>query len=164
MKCPRILLTVIAVTFTIGTLWHARAVADVAEHYQPPVLQKAERALLRGDPGKAMAMLEESEDSLRRVRERASAQGLICRAFYMQGDVDRAEVACDSAVRLGGNAPNSSHLNNRGIMRLAQGRLDEALDDFQRAALIDPRDRDIRTNLVLVKQAQEELRTAVAGQ
>jgi len=154
MKIPnKVLITALGVAAMSAMLWHGRANADVLGHYQPPALLKAEWALERGNPDRALALLDSRKAELRRWRAEADASALACRAWYDKGDFERAEQACDQAVQQGGGAAAWSHLNNRGVMRLLLGRTDEAIADFHEAASRNPSARPVHRNLAIAARS-----------
>lgn len=155
MKSLRILISVIAVATVTTLLWQSRANADTIDHYRPTVLIKAERALERGNPERALTVLEGNVDGLRRDAYRADANALICRAQYEKGNYAAAERACDVAVELGDGPQAWTHLNNRGVMRLLQGRVEAALEDFEAAAVLNPGAWAVHRN---IDAARNELR------
>ena len=149
----RVFLTAGAVSAMTLLLWHSRAAAEPLEHYQPPLLAKAERALERGQPRRSLALLQGRVLELRPGAQRAAAHDLVCRAYFAQGDWQRAEPACDAAVEEGGGSAAWSFRNNRGVMRLLQGRTDAAIADFRAAARLQPRSRPVAKNLALAERA-----------
>src|SRR6056297_281511 len=154
MKYTRILIPIIAVAAVTTLLWNARANADAIEHYQPNLLTQAERALERGRPDNALGLLEGRVEGFRRPAHQAQAHAVVCRAWYEKGEYHKAERACDAAVQLDGAALAWSHLNNRGVMRLLLGRVDEALADFHAAASKNPQAWSVRRNLAASEEAQ----------
>ena len=152
MHCFRVVLTATAVSAMTLLLWHSRAAAEALDHYQPPLLAKAERALERGQPGRSLALLEGRVQELRAGAQRAAGFDLVCRAYFAQEDWRRAEPACDAAVEEGGGNAAWSFRNNRGVMRLLQGRTDEAIADFRAAARLQPRSRSVSKKLALAER------------
>jgi len=155
MKSIRILISVIAVAAVTTLLWQSRANADAIEHYRPTLLIKAERALERGNPDRALSLLEGKVDALRRDIYRADGNALVCRARYEKGDYTGAERACDEAVQLGGGPQAWSHLNNRGVMRLLQGRAEDALADFEAAAVLNPMASSVHRNIEAARSERD---------
>ncbi len=152
MQRTKILVTTIGIILAFGLLWQSRSHADAIDHYQPAVLQKAERALQRGNPTEALALLEGRVAAMRHGSMRAAGDDLICRAYYQRGDYAAAEQACDRAVAVGSNNSAWSYLNNRGVMRLLQGKLEDALADFSAAAGRNPSARSVKSNLQVVRR------------
>lgn len=158
MRIHKITLTVIGVVAVMAMLWQARAYADVADHYQTPVLQKAERALESGHPHRAAWLLQEHMESFQRSATRAQGYSLLCRAHIATGNYSLAEQACDAALALGANVGAWSDHNNRGLSRLLLDRFDEAIVDFQRAMQMNPGDKAVRNNLSLAENARNAQR------
>lgn len=156
MQRTKILVTTIGLVLAFGLLWHSRSQADAIDHYQPAVLTKAGRALDRGNPDLALALLSGRVAAMRHGSMRAAADDLVCRAHYARGDYAAAEEACDRAVATGPHNSTWSYLNNRGVMRLLQGKLEAACADFTAAAGLNPRARSVQRNLHL---AERELAT-----
>lgn len=132
--------------------WQARASASAADHYNrlPNVVLKAQRAVEKGHPERALDLLAGRIDSLPFPAGQAHAHALICQAHYQKQDYLSAEKSCDVAANTG--RPSWSHLNNRGVMRFMLGRYDEALTDFRQAASImvsasKEQSRSIRSNV-----------------
>ncbi|MDZ7785173.1 MAG: tetratricopeptide repeat protein [Halioglobus sp.] len=163
MKSIRILISVIAVAAVTTLLWQSRANADTIDHYRPSVLIKAERALERGNPERALSLLEGNLEGLRRDAYRADGNALVCRARYEKGDYAAAEQACDTAVRLGSGPQVWSHLNNRGVMRLLLGRVEEALQDFEAAADLNPQAWSIHRNIDAARNEQHARNLTVSS-
>jgi tetratricopeptide (TPR) repeat protein len=137
MKTQRILINVIAVTVMLTLLWNNRAAADTLGVYQPAVVRQAQWALQRGNHDHALALLAHRGAELQRWRAEAQGNGLICQAWFQKGDYVRAEQACDLAVRAAGET-NGQYLYNRAVMRLLLGRIDEAVADLKRVAIMNP--------------------------
>lgn len=152
MQRTKILVTAIGIVLAFGLLWHSRSQADAIDHFQPAVLQKAERALDNGDAKQALALLEGQVAALRLESMRAAGDDLICRAHYQRGDYEAAEAACNRAVSTGGHNATWSYLNNRGVMRLLQGKLQAAFEDFSEAAVLNPRARSVKRNRQLAER------------
>lgn len=152
MQSTKILVTAIGIVVAFGLLWHSRSQADAIDHYQPAVLQKAGRALENGNATHALALLERQVQELRLGSMRAAGDDLICRAHYQRGDYAAAEAACDRAVATGRHNSTWSYLNNRGVMRLLQGKLEAAFQDFTEAAGLNPRARSVKRNLQLAER------------
>lgn len=117
-----------------GMFWQVKVNASVVDHYTPNVLLKAQRAVEKGKPARAIGLLDGRIQTLRDPNHQAEAHALICQAQYQQRDYASAEKSCDIAVNTG--RPSWSHFNNRGVMRFLLGRYSEALTDFRRAASI----------------------------
>jgi tetratricopeptide (TPR) repeat protein len=162
MKFPRHLVSAAAL-LALAPLPPA-AVADAIDHYRPSVLKIAERALQRGHPGLTLEMLDGRLQGLRPGNQRAEGYALTCRAQFERGDYVDAERYCDLAVSEGGSAA-WRHLNNRGVMRLMQGRNAEALADFRAAQRLAPAERDVSHNLAVARKklANEPLEVSVAA-
>ncbi|MDX1735160.1 MAG: tetratricopeptide repeat protein [Halioglobus sp.] len=152
MKLNKVVVSVIGVATVLLLAWHSRVNAEVVTVQQPGVLERAERALERDDPAGAVALLQDRVVDLRRTSYRSDAYGILCRAHYQLGEYVQAEQACDLALDSGGKAIAWSHLNNRGVMRMAQGRLEEAIADFHAAQRINPRARSVRSNLAMAER------------
>lgn len=138
-----------------GMIWHATASASVEDTYRlPSVLVLAQRAVEKGKPRHALALLDGRIDSLRDPNHRAQAHALVCQAHYQQKDYVNAEKSCDIAASTG--RPSWSHFNNRGVMRFTLGRYDEALTDFRRASTMltasQQQSRSIRSNVAAAKR------------
>jgi Flp pilus assembly protein TadD len=155
MRNYRILLSILAVTTVMSLFWHSRSNADPFDQYRPPLLIKSERALERGKPERALKVLDGRIDALRRDGQRAQAHAVVCRAHYELGDFESALEACDAAVKLGSDARSWSYLNNRGVMHLLLGRLEDAKADFEAAAASNPAAWSVRRNLALISEQQE---------
>ncbi|MGI9285933.1 MAG: tetratricopeptide repeat protein [Pseudomonadales bacterium] len=136
--------------------WQASVSANVVDHYRlPNVLLKAQRAVEKGHPERALELLAGRIDSLPSPNGQAQAYALICQAQYQQQDYASAEKSCDIAANTG--RPRWSHFNNRGVMRFMLGRYDEALIDFRQAASImvsasKVQSRSIRSNVTAAKR------------
>jgi len=152
MQRTKILVTTLGIVLAFGLLWASRSQADAIDHYQPAVLLKAERALDNGDATEALALLEGRVEALRHGSMRAAGDDLICRAHYERGDYAAAEAACDRAVASGAKTSTWSYLNNRGVMRLLQGKLEAAFEDFTEAAGLNPRARSVKRNLQVAER------------
>ncbi|MFT4615344.1 MAG: tetratricopeptide (TPR) repeat protein [Bacteroidia bacterium] len=152
MRKLKILATTIGVIATSSLLWHSQAKADAIDHYQPAVLVKAEKALQEGRPFYALRMLDGRVETLQQASFRAAGNDLLCQAHFQTGHYEMAEAACDKAVGLNGGAAAWSHVNNRGVMRLLQGKIEAALEDFQRASSLNPRAISVRKNASLAKK------------
>ncbi|WP_162846166.1 tetratricopeptide repeat protein [Seongchinamella sediminis] len=150
----RLVLAAVGVLVAIAiTVWmSAAASADVLSHYEPKSLARAEKALAQGKPDLALRLLRSQRALVRYDKHLARSQSLSCRAYFQQGDYEAAEPACDIAVERGSQANLWSHLNNRGAVRLALGRIDEAEADFRRAALLNPASRAAKRNLQLAQR------------
>lgn len=141
----------VALVSVPSMFWQAGASAGVADHYRlPNALLKAERAVERGDPDRALGLLEGRINDWRHPTSQAEAHAVICQAHYQKRDYVSAEKSCNIAVNTG--RPSWSHLNNRGVMRFKLGRFDEALTDFRQAASImlsasTTQSRSIRSNI-----------------
>lgn len=159
MKRLKILATTLGVVATTSLLWHSQARADAIDHYQPAYFHKAEQALEQQQPEKALALLTGRLNGLRHTSYKAAGYDLVCRAHYQLGDYATAEEACSRAVSLGGGASAWSYVNNRGVMRLVQGKVQEALTDFEQAASLNPKAISVRKNAEL---ARRELNAAAA--
>jgi len=70
MNVSRVILSATAVAAMSALLWHQQAGADALDHYAPPVLHKAERALERGVPERALRLLDGRLAGLRGGAER----------------------------------------------------------------------------------------------
>jgi len=140
----------------------AAARADVLSHYQPQALEKAQRALVQGDPDRALLVLRNQRSILEHSRYVARSQSLSCRAYFQKRDFAAAEQACDTAVERGNPDDVWSHLNTRGAVHLARGRYEEAKADFRKAASLNPASREAKRNLQLARQMQHE-QDRVAG-
>ena len=151
MNKLKLLVTAIGVIASTSLLWHSQAKADAMDHYQPAVLVKAEKALEQGRPFYALRMLDGRVDMLRHASHRAAGNDLLCRAYFQAGQYATAEAACDKAVALGGGEAAWSHVNNRGVMRLMQGKTESALEDFNRASSLNPKAISVRKNVSLAE-------------
>ncbi|TDG11824.1 tetratricopeptide repeat protein [Seongchinamella unica] len=140
---------VLAIALTVCMSMAAHA--DVLSHYEPKSLARAEKALERGKPDLALKLLHRQRAIVRDDKHLARSQSLTCRAYMQKGEYETAEPACNTAVARGNEANLWRHLNNRGALRLAQGRYSEAEADFRRAALLNPASRAARHNLQLAK-------------
>ena len=143
--------------FTLVTLvWHTQLSASVAHSYRlPTVLVQAQRAVEKGNPGRALDLLNGRMENLREPNDKAQAHALVCQAKYQQQDYANAEKSCDMAVNTG--RPSWSHFNNRGVMRFVLGRYEEALADFRQAAAImltasQQQSRSIRSNVAAAER------------
>ncbi|MEH6516397.1 MAG: hypothetical protein V7742_06920 [Halioglobus sp.] len=126
-------LTIVAVTLLAPWQTTVSAATPVYSHI-PATLVKAERSVARGQPDRVIQLLGNKVENLRRPEMQAIGYGLLCQAHYQKEDYVSAEKFCDKAATTG--APNWSHLNNRGVMRVKLERYDEALVDFKRSASI----------------------------
>ena len=136
MKTHRKLITLVAALSVTTLLWNAPAGADTLGQYQPTVLRKAELALQHGHPEHAISLLHGRDGELRRWGAVAEGHGLMCRAYFAEGDYANAEHACDQAVLASGER-EWSYVYHRGVMRLLLGRVDEGVSDLRRAASMD---------------------------
>lgn len=137
MRNQRILINLLAVTVTLTLLWHNRVAADALGVYQPAVVRQAQWALQQGNPDHALALLAHRGAELRRWRAEAQGNALMCQAWFQKGDYARAEQSCDLAVRAAGES-TGQYLYNRALMRLLLGRIDEAVADLRRVAIMNP--------------------------
>ena len=83
------------------------------------------------------------EDGTSMVKKGASA--------YKSGDFEAAAEAYIDALEQKG--PNASLLYNLGNARYQAGRYGQAILDYERALILDPRASDIRTNLEVARKA-----------
>ena len=75
--------------------WQASVNANVVDHYRlPNVLLKAQRAVEKGYPERALGLLAGRIDGLRHPDNQAQAHALICQAQYQKQDYASAEKSC----------------------------------------------------------------------
>lgn len=130
--------------------------ADVLAHYEPQAFAKAESALERDNPDRALQTLHRQRAIVDHDRYAARKQALVCRAQFQKRDFEAAEQACNIAVQRGAHKDMWSHLNNRGAARLMLGRYDEALADFRKAMRLNPESRDARQNYQLARRIVQD--------
>ena len=94
----RLNLTAVAVLMALLllVLMSPAARADVLASYQPNALAAAESALEQGEPDRALAHLRAQRAMLSHERFRDQARSIRCRAYQQQGEIARAESACES--------------------------------------------------------------------
>jgi Flp pilus assembly protein TadD len=155
MRAQRVFISIVGVLTLSVLMWHGKANADIGGRYNPPVLSKAERALERGNPDRAVELMQGSISESPRRAIRSDVNSILCRAHYQQGVFDLAEQACTQALALGGDGAAWSNLNNRGVMRMLQGRYEEAIADLRSARRSNPTAKAVRRNLLLAEKAQE---------
>ena len=155
MRGQRVLISVVGVLILSVLMWHGKANADIGARYSPPVLFKAERALDRGNPDRAVELMRGSISESRRRGVKSDVNSILCRAYYQQGDFSLAEQACTQALELGAAGVAWSNFNNRGVMRLLQGRYEEAIADLRSARRSNPAAKAVRRNLQLAEKAQK---------
>lgn len=127
------------------------ASADAAMHYEPSFLRQADRALLRGDPNRALEIVEAHRDDQLRGRYRASALGLACRANLALYRHEAAKSACVAAIQLDTSRKNWRYFNNLGVAELGLGNRSAAHDAFLQAASRSGYAREPRINLSLIE-------------
>ncbi len=142
----------LAATACLSTTAHA----DVLAHYEPQAFAKAESALERGNPDRALQMLHRQRAIVNHDRYAARREALVCRAQFQKRNFEAAEQACDIAVKRGAHQDMWSHLNNRGAARLMLGRHEEALADFRKATRLNPESRDARRNYQLARRIVQD--------
>ncbi|GAB5451609.1 MAG: hypothetical protein Hals2KO_19370 [Halioglobus sp.] len=152
MRINRVIISLVGVVTVLTLAWHTRINADTGAGTQPAVLERAERALQKQQPERALALLSDQAETALRADVRSDAWGLICRAYFQQGDYESAELACTAALEEGDSLLAWSHLNNRGVMRMAQRRFDAAIEDFHAAMRINPRASSVRRNLAMAER------------
>lgn len=154
-----------AAIFTVGSFCGLEIpTADASSPLHARVLIQAERALTHGKPERAIALLSTKVDSLRLHEQRARGYALLCKAHFQKEAFTEAERACDAAVQEEEEDAHWSHLNNRGVMRLLLGRLDEAEADFESALREKPKAKGVHTNKAILEkqQAVVDLESAIA--
>lgn len=137
MRTQRTLINLLAVTVMLTLPWHNLAAADTLGEFQPTIVRQAQWALQNGNHDHALALLAHRGAELRRWRAEAQGNGLMCQAWFQKGDYARAEQSCDLAVRAAGES-SGQYLYNRALMRLLLGRIDEAVMDLRRVAMMNP--------------------------
>ena len=144
--------TAVIVALAMAVILSPATRADTLAHYQPASLAKAERALERGNPERALALLNNHRAILKHQRFVARSQALTCEAHFQRGDFQQAEQSCDAAVASASEGTAMArYLNNRGAARLMLGRLDLALEDFAQALQLNPGLEDARRNAALAE-------------
>ena len=127
--------TLAILSFLPLVLWQTSVSASTPVYnHVPKMLVNAERSVARGQSDRVIQLLGNEVENLRRPEMQSTGYGFLCLAHYQKEDYVSAEKFCDKAATTG--APNWSHLNNRGVMRVKLERYDEALVDFKSAASI----------------------------
>ena len=96
----RLNLTAVAVLMALLllVLMSPAARADVLASYQPNALAAAESALEQGEPDRALAHLRAQRAMLSHERFSDQVRSIRCRAYQQQGEIARAESACDNGM------------------------------------------------------------------
>jgi hypothetical protein len=125
----RLSLSAVAVLLGLATLmlFNSGARAEVLDGYEPQALIQAETALAEGEASRALALLRSQRSLLAHDKFRVQSQALACQAYFQQGQLARAERACDQAVKYAGPESMDYHLGNQRVVRLAKGTGDEAI-------------------------------------
>jgi tetratricopeptide (TPR) repeat protein len=155
IRNEKMFISVVGVLTLVLLMWHTKASADIDNRYRPPVLSKAELALERGNPARAIELMGGSISNSPRSAVQAEVSSILCRAHFQQNEFLAAEEACTRALDMGGSAGAWSDLNNRGVMRMLQGRFDDAVEDFETAIRSNPRAREARRNLTLARELRK---------
>jgi len=153
------------VVLCVGSLFISSQ-AEAGE--QPFKLQTADRALYgteKIDTGEFVGGADRLETMLELVgsarRLRAAALNDLCAAYTMLNDFDAARTRCNENVANGRHLGRA--LNNRGVLRIATGDYEGAVQDFNAALQAGGARRIATANLVLSRQRLAEPRDDVAS-
>ena len=158
-----------------------KGIAAFDKQYYQEAIQWMDQALEQnGDNGVALAYkgsalrrldrLDEAATALRRATTliddvnstfRAWAHSECFYALIDLGDTIAAMTEINQALR--DDARKANYWQNRAAIYSAQGKLDEALSDYDRAIAIDPNDTELREMRERVHQHNERYRAAVAA-
>lgn len=129
--------------------------AESYGYFQPSFLTQADRAMRRGQPANALAVLSENTQRRLKTRHRADALGIACRAHLALNDMVEARQACQSAADTLRNRSAWRHYNNLGVAELHLGNYEGAEAAFIRAASLSGWASTPRKNLSLVTEIRE---------
>ncbi len=122
----------------------------------------AELSQARGDMPGALDWFAKAVEHAPNNTDLATEYALLLHGMGLHG---RADAALTDVIGLVPQAPGP--YNNRGMVRLAQGRFDDALTDFTRAILLDPAFEEARVNrgnvLRVFKRYKESLADFTQG-
>ena len=155
---------VLAGATAVGTsLFSAAAFADSFTVYQPSFLRQADRALSRGEPARALDIINSNTERRLKSQHQAEALSISCRAHLAMDNPVDAREACEDALALDGSQDSWRYLNNLGVAELTLGNYDAAEHAFTRAATISRNEGTARHNLNLLEQLRAE-REAASGE
>ncbi len=139
----------------VASLASQPVLADLSSHYAPGFLRHAERAMQRGAPERALAIIAPRLEGSLKSHDRAEAQGIVCRAKLELGSLEEARQACISALDLDGTRSNWRFLNNLGVAEMQLGNFPEAEQAFSLAAARSGYASVPRKNLNLLRKLEK---------
>lgn len=159
---------VTALAAVAGLTGSPSALADLSSHYTPGFLRHAERAMQRGAPERALAIIAPRLEGSLKEHDRAEAHGIVCQAQLRLGSLEEARQACITALDLDGTRSNWRFLNNLGVAEMQLGNFSEAEQAFSLAATRSGYASTPQKNLSLLrkleKAAPDRPSERVAGQ
>ncbi|MEM9387350.1 MAG: tetratricopeptide repeat protein [Pseudomonadota bacterium] len=111
----------------------------------PGFLKRAELALEEGRLDRAVGLILPRMGLLRRSTDKHLANSTLCSAQLRLENLQMAAEACAVAVQ--SEYATWSDLNNLGVYHYAMGDFDAALSWFEQAAAVDPKRKDVQTNI-----------------
>lgn len=130
----------------LAALGVSDAGADVLGAYPPMFLVQAEYAVESGDAAGAVALLQKRYKRLRAPADRIRGYAVLCRAYLQQDKLQRASAFCVRATRM--DEATWSDFNNRGVVELRLGKLEQALVSFERAGSLNPQSQPVKSNII----------------
>ena len=118
------------------------------------LLQRAGRALVRGQVDEAAALYEEALGAGVSEWETYKALNNLCVAQYLLEDYEAAIASCKRAIRHRANRWMA--YSNLGLALSRLGRYEDALKAFRRGLEVAPRNRRLRHNLEFVEKAYRD--------
>lgn len=92
------MVAVLACTLLLDSVARAEKLSD----YQPLVLTEAEQALERGQPERALSLLNRERAILSHGKFRSQGEALACQAYIQKGDLHRAQQVCEELLAQAG--------------------------------------------------------------
>lgn len=145
---PRFALAMFLLAGALSNVPGARAEANM--HYEPSFLRQAERALSGNRPERALQILAAHREDNLKIRHRAAASGVECRAQLALYRHAEAKEACLTAMEVDTSRRNWRYFNNLGVAELGLGDLNAAREAFLRAAARSGYAKEPRVNLGVI--------------